>query len=463
MDIIAMKAQRNYYKRSEIIKIKSYDVIFITLAISNIILNYILGINYLTYILAMLLVIFKIRGKMSSESYLLYSLFVPNKYLQLLSILLFLVFTGELFSKKLSKLKALFVIYIFTVSTWNCLLYKGFFINVIFQVCVYFCILRLLDEFENHFSLNLILEVFDKMFILQIIAIIIEFLITHETMDALTGTLISAHYLGIFLVIYAYLTWKSRFAIKRNIIFWLKLIVLILGLYFVDAKHVVFIFVFSILYSKLLSKLNIKYKLTMTMIGMTFGIALLLKLIDLGALNSVIEHISFLDIYIMNDNYNKKFQFYTNTFKQLSGIHGIFGFGVGQYGSQICITMAKGIIYSWNSSLNGYMHAILPYINAISGIMTEWYTNTGIEISSMVLGYPLVSYIALVAELGIVGISLFMIILDKQYRYQETTFLIMFLILTNFDTYFEIPCVLIMILVAESVNIEKMETEKSNI
>ena len=61
----------------------------------------------------MLLVIFKIRGKMSSESYLLYSLFVPNKYLQLLSILLFLVFTGELFSKKLSKLNNAQRFYIF--------------------------------------------------------------------------------------------------------------------------------------------------------------------------------------------------------------------------------------------------------------------------------------------------------------------------------------------------------------
>lgn len=84
--------------------------------------------------------------------------------------------------------------------------------------------------------------------------------------------------------------------------------------------------------------------------------------------------------------------------------------------------------------------------------MTEWYTNTGILISSLVLGYPLVSYIALVAELGIIGLYLFLHILDKKYRNSYGSFIIMFLLLVHFDTYFEIPCVFILILIAENIS-----------
>lgn len=194
------------------------------------------------------------------------------------------------------------------------------------------------------------------------------------------------------------------------------------------------------------------YKTKTTMFASTAVVAVFLGLLNLGMLNSILEHFSILSTYILNLNFNKKVQFYKNTFAQLMGINGIFGYGAGLYGSQICITFAKGIIYDWNPSLGIYPYAIAPYAKAIRGIMTEWYTNTGILISSLVLGYPLVSYIALVAELGIIGLYLFLHILDKKYRNSYGSFIIMFLLLVHFDTYFEIPCVFILILIAENIS-----------
>lgn len=188
------------------------------------------------------------------------------------------------------------------------------------------------------------------------------------------------------------------------------------------------------------------------MFASTAIVAVFLGLLNLGMLNSILEHFSILSTYILNLNFNKKVQFYKNTFAQLMGINGIFGYGAGLYESQICITFAKGIIYDWNPSLGIYSYAIAPYAKAIRGIMTEWYTNTGILISSLVLGYPLVSYIALVAELGIIGLYLFLHILDKKYRNSYGSFIIMFLLLVHFDTYFEIPCVFILILIAENIS-----------
>lgn len=194
------------------------------------------------------------------------------------------------------------------------------------------------------------------------------------------------------------------------------------------------------------------YKTKTTMFASTAVVAVFLGLLNLGMLNSILEHFSILSTYILNLNFNKKVQFYKNTFAQLMGINGIFGYGAGLYGSQICITFAKGIIYDWNPSLGIYSYAIAPYAKSIRGIMTEWYTNTGILISSLVLGYPLVSYIALVAELGIIGLYLFLHILDKKYRNSYGSFIIMFLLLVHFDTYFEIPCVFILILIAENIS-----------
>ena len=184
---------------------------------------------------------------------------------------------------------------------------------------------------------------------------------------------------------------------------------------------------------------------------MTAIIFSVILLISTNHFNTFINN-DILDIYTLNSNYNKKYQFYSNTFQHLLGINGVFGFGIGQFGSQICLTLAKGIIYSWDISLSGYKYSIEPYEDAIQGIMTEWYVNYGIGSSSMVLGYPLVSYIALISELGLIGLFLFMKILDNKFRDSRGTFLIMFLILTNFDTYFEIPCVLVLVLVAENIN-----------
>ena len=73
------------------------------------------------------------------------------------------------------------------------------------------------------------------------------------------------------------------------------------------------------------------------------------------------------------------------------GLNGLFG--VGQFGSQISLMISQGIIYYWRPEYSVFHYAIAPFTNAIRGLMTEWYTLYGIGQSSMVLGYPLVSFI----------------------------------------------------------------------
>lgn len=432
-------------------KINIYYAIYVSLSILNIFLYYKKGISYLVYPMAFMLIIYKMIKILNNEEYLLYSLFIPNKYLQLLSVLLFLAFENKLISKKLRKKEIIFIIYIFTIGLVNCCIYDGIIIAVLFQTGFYYCILRSLDTFNMKFSENTILSVFDKMFFLQIITVIIEYLITHETADALTGTMISAHYLGVFLCIYAYVLFKNIARIK-NYMFIIKIVLMLLVLYFSDAKHVIAIFVFAAILSKLYSVFRVKRKLLCTMIFMTLLICISLVLIEKGVLSL---NSNLFVTYVMNSQYNKKIQLYTSTFKKMIGINGLFGYGVGLFGSQICLTLAKGIIYSWDSSLSNYIFAISPYEQVVDGLMTEWYTIYGIPNSSMVLSYPFVSYIPLVAELGLFGLVMFMNILDRNLKDCKCIFVIAFLLLTNFDTYFEIPCVFILILIAENISKRK--------
>lgn len=412
------------------------------------------GIGNLDYVLFAVLFIFKCMKSLDNESYLLYSLFVPNKYLQLLSVLLFLLFAGKLIVRKNNRRNFVFLAYIMTIGVMNCVVYNGTIIAVLFQVSVYYCILRLIEDFNKCLSIQSVCSVFDKMFSLQILTIFLQYLITKNTMDALTGTMISAHYLGCFLMVYIFLLYKADYKRKRIELI-IKTIISIVALYCVDAKHVVAVFAFAFLIDWLMSKLHIKNKLTVTMMSMTVAVVVIVFLINSGFLNGKWGNMSSVMTYVLNPNYNKKYQFYYNTFSGMNFVNALLGYGVGNFGSQICLTLAKGIIFSWNPDLSGFNYAITPYINAIKGIMTQWYSETGIVISSMVLGYPLVSYIALVAELGILGLFMFMRILDKKFKSDNVAFLIAFLIMMHFDTYFEIPCVFILFLIATYINSEK--------
>ena len=145
-------------------KINIYYAIYVSLSILNIFLSYKKGISYLVYPMAFMLIIYKMFKILNNEEFLLYSLFIPNKYIQLLSVLLFLVFENKLISKKLRINEIIFIIYIFTIGLLNCCIYDGIIIAVLFQTCVYYCILRSLDTFNMKFSEDTILSVFDKMF-----------------------------------------------------------------------------------------------------------------------------------------------------------------------------------------------------------------------------------------------------------------------------------------------------------
>lgn len=434
---------RNYFGKFEI----KY-VFFDFLSIVNIIMIVFLKQEIFNYLIMIYLLGLVICNKISNEVFLIYAMFVPDKYLQLLCIPIYLLKSKSLIPTKLKRTETFFLASTFGISVLSCLIYNGIILGTIFQTLIYYCIFRLISNLQKGIEAYKVYSIFDNMFVLQCICITIQMLYYKNMGDPITGTLISAHYLGCFICIYLYLTLELKKDFKKSHHVATRIGVSIFILYLADAKHVWVFFLFCCILVKIFRMLKIKKQLIFTVGLMTIIILLFVFSTKIPFIASFVGKNQILSTYILNPNYNKKMDFFSKTFDNMIGINGIVGYGIGQYGSQISLTMSKGIIYEWNPHYSWFNFAITPYREAITGIMTKWYVNEGIGISSMVLGYPLVSYISMFAELGLVGYFLFVYILEKNMKKADKVFMMFFFILSIFDTYLEIPCVFVLLLIA---------------
>lgn len=390
----------------------------------------------------------------SNEEYLILTLFIPNKYLQLLALYLYLFFKKDFFRYKFNKQEATFLVYITILGIANCLIYDGLLFQTLFQIVFYIGFCGLLYSFSKEFNYENYMHIFDDLAIVQIITSLIQLLIYRQTADFITGTLISAHYLGVYLLIYIY--WKFKYK-NKNTHDYIKLALLIVILWLADAKHVWGLFLVALLFSILFDKKKSRYNVTIFALLLFVGVYSVILTANTMFMKEIINKVPTIATYFYSPSYNKKYEFFYNAFSKANPINMIFGYGVGQYESQISLTFSKGYIYSWDPTLIKYRYAIQPYRNAISGIMTEWYVKEGIGISSMVLGYPLVSFIPLIMELGLIGYCMFSNVLDKYFIGYKKVFIYLFLMLTIFDTYIEIPCVFVLVLISTYMNKAKKE------
>lgn len=427
------------------------DNIFVLLSIINMIAIKFVNVQYGTYLLFIYIFTCLLTRKCTDFHFLLLSLFIPNKYIQLLSVAIYIIYLSLRKKNHIRKVDFLFVLYIVCCGLLNCIIWDGFIPALLFQVAFYICLLLLLKN-TNEFEVNTgeIFDVFEKMFWLQIVCVAIQYAKTHAFADNIQGTLISAHYLGIFLLLYVYIVFKydrRTLSLQRKIIrITLASVLIIIS----DAKHVILIVLVSILVNKLLSKLKIKRK--MLFFGVFFCIALIAGILFFNSnFGKKTFEGSLIGIYLYNILYNKKALYFLRSLENMLSLNGVFGFGVGQYGSQICLTVSKGLTHDWIPELSKYSFAIAPYRSAISGLMNEWYSKIGMPQSSFVLGYPFVSIVPLLCELGLVGYIFLMVIIDGYNKNTDMTFYIAFLMLCFFDTYLEIPCVLIMVIIGSTL------------
>lgn len=429
---------------------KGLEYAFFILSIINVIVKQKYGIAYISYISYLIILMEVCTKKINCEKFLLYALFIPNKYLQIFTIPIYLFLKGKIFKPKFTKTITIFFILIIFSGIVNCFVYKGLLIATVFQLGFYYCILVLIQQFNDYADERISVEFFDYIFVVQIICALLNILISHGIGDNIKGTFESAHYLGVFLLVYLYMLYKvdnkkkSRMEIIVRYAFGIVIFIL------ADAKHIFLVVMVAACIVWILNKMNIRKQIMIIGVCLLVGMGLFINFAQSDAGHLLIKgHDA--RTYLYNEKYNKKYTYLVNTYEEMKSINGLIGFGLGQYGSQISITLSKGIIYEWNDELVAYKYAIEPYRRSISGLMTDWYTNIGISNSSMVLGYPLVSFVAMVAEMGVLGFLLFCKILDEAYQEKNKMFIVSFIFLTIFDTYLEIVCVFVLILFVTNI------------
>ena len=424
-----------------------------------------------TYIIFTFIILSCLLKKNNSINQLFIFLFLPDKYLQVIGCVFFTIIicirNPRIIKQTiLAKDTFEYLFFAFGAALINCIDGSGNFIVGLIQWCVYILIFILI-KYSKEFTKCINIKLLDYFFIIEIITGISQFFILHEKFDAITGTLYSAHWYGAFIITYGYCKFCMT-KYKKNFI--LYLLIISFMLYLCDAKHVYLCFFVALSVNWLLKLFKIKKKILFSWITISIFIGILVFIFTVienkGSSNNAL-----IKAYVLNPLYNKKYVFFKNTFKELLSYHGLIGNGVGFYGSQICLTMAKGIIYSWQNISSFFTIAAEPYKVAINGVMTQWYVETGISISSMVLGYPLVSIIALIAENGFIGLILLSKAIENLMgEYKDATLFIMLFILCFFDTYFEIPCITVLIIIYQCIisnyykdNINCIRTSKSYI
>lgn len=432
---------------SFIFRVKKDDMpnlLFTWLLLINQIIIQLSGIVYLTYVLFVFIGIRCVLKKRIRCEDLLLFIILPDKYLQLAGCIIFSIKVCikdiDLFKKSIYRKETIyFFAFSLVVAIINRIVWGGSMINVLFQIILYFCFFVLFALAVNkkyEFSNTVLFHIF----FMEVITGIIQIIITRETGDAVKGTLFSAHWYGVFILAFGYWFIKSRKRLwsKQNIFI---LFVVAAMLFLADAKHIYVCFGMALVADIILRKLRIKRRFLFVALGISAVILLFPLLCEILKETFVGKNLLF-RVYIENHNYNLKYLYIKRMVDNMGILNGLFGFGLGQYGSQVCLTMAKGLIYPWQQGNEMFMIASEPYRAAVTGLMSRWYVEEGIGISSMVLGYPLVSIVGLIAENGVIGIILLFRVFEKiAGKYENSVLLITLLLLLLFDTYFEIPCV----------------------
>lgn len=444
-------------KREELFSIFCIWAIFI-----NQILIQVLNLNFFLYVIFILVVLdCLIKKDIRCEDLLLF-LMLPNKYLQLLGCILFAIkvcMKDNFILKKslLGKESLLFFSVSLLSAVINHVIWGGSLFNTLFQLLFYmyiFFMFAFAVDKKYSFSHTVLFQ----LFLVEVIMGLLQIVITGKVGDAVTGTLVSAHWYGVFLIAYGYWFIKGRKTRwKKNNI--LILLVVASMVFLADAKHIYLCFGIAIIVQIIIKHLKIKRQLLFVALGLTIGI-FFLPLICEWLKNTIFSNNIYVKLYIENPNFNSKYLYIKKMIENMGIFNGLFGFGLGQFGSQICLTMAKGIIYPWQYGNTMFVIAAQPFREAITGLMSRWYVEEGIALSSMVLSYPLVSIVGLIAENGIIGVILLFNAIEKIVdKYENSILLIMMLLLFVFDTYLEIPCVSVSLIIfwgMQTKNFEKV-------
>lgn len=390
------------------------------------------------------------KGK---EGAILSTFVLPGDMLPTLSIIFFLFL--ELKNRKnLLKISKRFLISFSLLGTISfvCAARYGTYLNVIISLFYLLVIFLVVKNMQGIYNVDAIIyhlkRIIEMEFILSLVIVVQQRSINPG--DINRGSFGDAHWFGFWLIVSLLSLWTYYrkylgYTIKRAVSVNRSTIVLIIiMLALSEAKAITLCGLMAVLISIIFKWAGDKRIISITILGVVSVLYVTVYLIDTGAINGLIVRlIPYESIYIFREGFNQKYLYFRNTLlDELSGLRFLFGYGLGQYGSRISNLFIFKSVARRNNLINNFIssfmseHAIPEYMRNISYYDTEFAAQ--IPWRSAILSYPYSSVIALLAETGIIGLVIYVVITTKLFKdsFNKVVF-VFFFIACVFDIYFD--------------------------
>ena len=326
---------------------------------------------------------------------------------------------------------------IYTGGVFNTIFY------IVYLLLLFFLVLVLHPTVEQHSFYRICL----KLCWIQIILSILEVFKSGQLKpgDNYSGSLGDAHEFGIWLL---FMITFMLYQLKKGSNKCLNLCTLLgclFALYLSDAKHVLLAYILGAILYLFVKGIKIKSHMISGMIIFAI-ISLYIGTFSLQIpiiKQYVSQKAGVYSVYLYDSNYNYKYNYFFGTLsEEMRGLRLFVGYGLGQYGSRGANLFAYDIMYRNDNALNRFIatHFSPVHIDNYKKY-AEIYTTelvNSIRWRSAVLTYPFNSFLAFMAENGLIGMICWGVLINKFFRRSNYKLLLCFFIMVClFDLYID--------------------------
>ena len=422
--------------------------------------------NKLMLLLMLFNIIVTLIRKKNGLFTMLSSFIMCNEVIALINFLCILLITSKLNKNETKIGNTKILLLLIVANSIISAAISNTYINVIFSMGYLSLILFIVSKLEINTNEDGDIKNYVKRIVILEFFVFLSLLFKYRLFipgDSNYGTLMNAHLFGnllIIIIIYLIGTKNILENIKKNIVY---LILCLIMLYFSDSKALLASVAILILLIPIIKLLQNKNRNTIFKVIILIYISLYIA-IPVMKLNFVEQFVrnnaSGVYKYIYDNKYNYKYQYFDGTlYKELTGYRMLIGFGLGQYGSRFANLFTYDVSYRTDNFLNTFVkNNFKPHYNQNYIKYISFYNNdfvTGIQWRSAILSYPFNSLIAIIGEIGWIGLIIFALFIESKYKTSKYKNILYYFLLTclfenNFDMFLSLGLVIFFLSIKDS-------------
>ena len=422
-----------------------------------------------TFIIIGFITVLLLMNKINAIDFIIYSLILPSELYNFIGIgIAFLSIGIKILKKDINRKdlvndikndrSLLILFFIIGISTIISMISTGVIFNGIASILFLLIMISIFKLIRfNKYTFNDLVSTMDNIFIIQgivFIPLIVADIIANGRItsgDLYKGTFSNAHMLCLWLIWYSVISFirykYSTDKLKGKLIV-LKLVLFGIMLYLTDGKHLWIAAILSLIIYAIISKIKFLKNIDVIIVGAIIVLGLF-TVTNISKVEWVKKDItnksSYISMYMYKEPFNTKFKYIDNTLNEkLKGYHLLIGYGQGQYGSRIANLRAYEYMAKSEGLAISLSKVLSPYVLEEYKDQASKYNEKFVEFipnMSAVLAYPFSSIIAMIAEVGIIGLISYLMffnsIANRTKLREAHLMIIILLFLMIFDSYFE--------------------------